>query len=68
MNRAALRKNTVETLGLLAERYPNLSIGHIINSAVGPLDLYYTSDEALARALNSLFVSWTQFEAAGIKL
>lgn len=63
----ALRKNIVETLGLLSERYPNLRIGQILGNAVGPLDLYYTDDEALARALNQLFVTYTQFEAAGIK-
>lgn len=64
---SALRKTTVETLGLLVERYPNLRIGQILNNAVGPLDLYYTPDVDLARALNQLFVSYTQFEAAGMK-
>ena len=67
MDKTILRKSTIETLALLVERYPNLSIGHIINSAVGALDLYYTPDDELARSLNLLFVSWTQFEAAGIK-
>jgi hypothetical protein len=67
MDSPALRKNTIETLALLVERYPNLTIGQIVNSAVGPLDLYYTSDVDLARAFNQLFVSYTQFEAAGIK-
>jgi hypothetical protein len=66
MNAAALRKNTIETLGLLVERYPNLPICTIIANALGG-DMLYTSDEALARMLNQLFVSYTQFEAAGIK-
>lgn len=61
-----LRKNTVETLGLLVERYPNLTIGQIICNAVGPLDIFVTDDVAFARALNMLFIHYTQFEAAGI--
>lgn len=67
MDKAALRKNTVETLMLLVERYPNLPIGHMISTAVVGGDPYSTSDEELARGLNQLFVTYTQFEAAGIK-
>lgn len=66
MNSAALRKTTVETLALLIERYPNLRIGQIIGNAVVG-DPYYVTDVELARGLNQLFVSYTQFEAAGIK-
>ena len=55
MDAAALRKNTVEMLGLLTERYPNLSIGWIIDNALsGRADLWATSDIELARALNQL--------------
>jgi hypothetical protein len=61
----ALRKTTVETLALLVERYPNMPIGMIISNAV--VDLHFTNDEQLARGLNQLFVTYTQFEAAGIK-
>lgn len=64
MDKAALRKNTVETLGLLVERYPNLRIGEIIHNAVPDL---FCTDVELARGLNQLFVTYTQFEAAGIK-
>ena len=69
VDKAALRKTTVETLALLVERYPNLRIGQIIgNSITGSVpDLYYLSDVELARGLNQLFVTYTQFEAAGIK-
>ena len=67
MDKTALRKNTVETLGLLVERYPNLGIGSIIANAVGT-DLHHVDDVTLARSLNQLFVTYTQFEAAGIKL
>jgi hypothetical protein len=66
VDKLALRKNTVELLGLLVERYPNLPIGRIIAGAlVGDVD--GVSDVELARGLNQLFVSYTQFEAAGIK-
>jgi hypothetical protein len=68
----ALRKNTVETLGLLVERYPNVPIGRIIADALSStgksmFDVNYTSDVDLARGLNQLFITYTQFEAAGIK-
>lgn len=66
MDSAALRKNTVETLGLLVERYPNVRLGQILSSAWN-VELHYVSDEELARELNQLFISYTQFEAAGIK-
>ena len=66
MDNRALRQNTIETLALLVERYPNLSIGRIIaNATVGDID--DTTDVELARGLNQLFVTYTQFEAAGIK-
>jgi hypothetical protein len=69
VDQQSLRKNTVETLGMLAERFPNLRLAQIIgNSITGSVpDLYYLSDEEFARGLNQLFVSYTQFEAAGIK-
>jgi len=56
----------METLALLVERYPNLRIGQILANA-WDADMFYATDEELARALNQLFVSYTQFEAAGIK-
>jgi hypothetical protein len=69
MNNLALRKQTIKTLALLVERYPNLRIGQIIsNSVTGDAQgLYYLPDAELARGLNQLFVTYTQFEAAGIK-
>jgi len=65
VNKLALRKNAVETLALLVDRYPNLPIGRIIDSACG--GAYTATDEDLARGLNQLFVTYTQFESAGIK-
>lgn len=67
MDAQQLRRNTVETLGLLVERYPNLRIGQIINNAVGGIDLYFVDDVEMARGLNQLFIAYTQFGAAGIK-
>ena len=68
MDNLALRKQTVETLGLLVERYPNLPVGRLIaDAAAAHGDIYFMSDVELARGLNQLFVTYTQFEAAGIK-
>ena len=61
-----LRKNTVETLALLVERYPNLRIAQLLSNAVGE-PIADLSDVDLARGLNQLFITYTQFEAAGIK-
>jgi hypothetical protein len=66
MDKLALRKNTLATLTLLVERYPNLRIGQILGNALSG-DLYYTQDADLARALNQLSITYSQFEAAGIK-
>jgi hypothetical protein len=67
MGSPALRKTAIETLALLVERYPNLRICQILGNAVSSGDPYYKTDEDLARELNQLFVTYTQFEAAGIK-
>lgn len=66
MDSLALRKTTVEVLALLVDRYPNLPIGRIIGNALSG-DPSVVSDVELARGLNQLFVTYTQFEAAGIK-
>jgi hypothetical protein len=66
--KTALRKQVVETLGVLVERYPNLRIGQIVGNALGDAhDVYYLPDEELARSLEQLIVTYTQFEAAGVK-
>ena len=68
MDKQALRRETVATLMVLVERYPNMRIGQIIGNALGDgHDFYYIPDEEIARALNQLLVSWTQFEAAGVR-
>lgn len=72
MDSPALRKNTVETLALLVERYPNVPVGRIIADATqqggrSMFDTAYVNDADFARGLNQLFVTYTQLEAAGIK-
>ena len=69
MNNPALRKQVVEKLALLVERFPNLCIGQIIGNAlgVGDYDLYFTSDAHFLRSLNQLHITYTQFQAAGVK-
>jgi hypothetical protein len=68
MDKLVLRKTTVETLALLVERYPNLGIGQLLQNATDAAPgLYHMDDAELARSLNQLFISYTQFEAAGIK-
>ncbi len=67
MDVPSLRKNTLETLALLVERYPNLPMGRIMAEASQNFDPYITTDEEMARGLNQLFITYTQFEAAGIK-
>jgi hypothetical protein len=65
MDSLALRKQTLATLVILVDRYPNLRIGQIIAGAlVGDVD--DVTDVELARGLNQLLITYTQFEAAGI--
>ena len=62
-----VRAQAIRTLETLAERYPNLRLGQILANAF-PGELFYASDEALGLALNHLFVTYTQFEAAKVKI
>ena len=63
----AVRAQVLRNLELLIERYPNLRLGQILSNAVDGRDLFYISDADLGGALNQLFVTYTQFEAAGIE-
>jgi hypothetical protein len=65
VDKTALRKTAVETLGLLVERYPNIPMGRIMAEASQNFDPYITTDVELARGLNQLFVTYTQFEGRG---
>ena len=66
MEKQELRKQAVEMLGQLVERYPNLRIGQIIAHGLGDShDLFYVPDEDILRFMNQLMVMYTQYEAAG---
>jgi hypothetical protein len=62
-----VRAQTLRILETLIERYPNLRLGQIIDNAIVGRDLFNIEDDELGLALNQLFVTYTQFEAAGIK-
>jgi hypothetical protein len=64
---SAVRAQTLRTLEALTERYPNLRLGQIISNATDGQDLFHLQDDELGFALNRLFVTLTQFEAAGIQ-
>jgi hypothetical protein len=61
-----VRAQTLRTLATLAERYPNLRLGQLISNAIDGRDLFNLEDDDLGYALNQLFVTYTQFEAAGL--
>jgi hypothetical protein len=61
-----VRAQTLRTLQTLIERYPNLRLGQLIANAIAGRDLCNIEDDELGLALNHLFVTYTQFEAAGI--
>lgn len=61
-----VRKQTLATLTMLIERYPNQRLGQLLSNAIDGRDLFHIEDDELGVALNHLFVTYTQFEAAGI--
>jgi hypothetical protein len=61
-----VKAQTLRTLATLVERYPNLRLGQLIANAIAGRDLFNIEDDELGLALNHLFVTYTQFEAAGI--
>jgi hypothetical protein len=61
-----VRAQTIRALETLIERYPNLRLGQLIANAIAGRDLFNIEDDELGYALNQLFVTYTQFEAAGI--
>ena len=66
-NSPAVRAQAIRNLELLVERYPNLRLGQILSNATDGFNLFYMDDEQFGRCLNTLFVTYTQFEAAGIE-
>jgi hypothetical protein len=61
-----VRAQTLRTLETLIERYPNLRLGQLISNAISGRDLFNIEDDELGLALNHLFCTYTQFEAAKI--
>jgi hypothetical protein len=61
-----VRAQTLRTLETLIERYPNQRLGQLIADAIAGYDLFSIEDDVLGYALNSLFITYAQFEAAGI--
>lgn len=64
-NGPEVRSQTLRTLMLLAERYPNIRIGQVIVDATAGRDLTSMDDADLGYAVNQLLVTYTQLEAAG---
>jgi hypothetical protein len=61
-----VKAQTLRTLETLIERYPNVRLGQLISNAISGRDLSTIEDDELGLALNHLFVTYTQFEAARI--
>jgi hypothetical protein len=61
-----VRAQVLRTLETMAERYPNMRLGQLIECAVAGRDLFNIEDDELGVALNHLFVGFTQLEAAGV--
>jgi len=63
-----IRAQAIRLLELMAERYPNLRLGQILINAMPGTDMFYVSDEEFTRELNQSLVTYTQFEAAKVKI
>lgn len=59
---AALRK-----LEDMSVRFPNLRLGQLLINATTGRDLFNLEDDELLKMLDHLWVTYTQFEAAGIR-
>jgi hypothetical protein len=64
---AETRAHVIRRLESIAERYPNLRLGQILINATSGHALYYVEDHKLLALLNDLWVTYTQFVAAGIR-
>lgn len=51
----------------MSEQYPNLRLGQILSNATIGYDLFAMPDEELLRQVEHLYVTYTQFRAAGIR-
>jgi hypothetical protein len=63
-----IRAAVIRKLEDLSERYPNLRVGQVLMNALAGTDsLFYLRDDELLRKLDQLWITYTQFEAAGIR-
>jgi hypothetical protein len=63
-----IRAQAIRLLELMAERYPNLRLGQILINAMPGTDMFYVTDEEFTRELNQSLITYTQFEAAKVKI
>lgn len=62
-----LRAAVIRKLEDMSERFPNLRLGQLLANATPGYDIFTVEDDALLRMLDQLWVTYTQFEAAGIR-
>lgn len=62
-----IRATAIKALETLAEEYPMLRLGQILANAF-PGEFYYVEDDELARALDQLRITYSQFKAAKVSI
>jgi len=62
-----LRAAVIRKLEDMSERFPNLRLGQLLINATSGRDLFNLEDDELLKMLDHLWVTYTQFEAAGIR-
>lgn len=62
-----LRAAVIRKLEDMSDRFPNLRLGQILYNAMSGTDVSTIEDDAMLRLLDHLWVTYTQFEAAGIR-
>lgn len=62
-----LRAAVIRKLEDMSERFPNLRLGQLLANATDGYSINSLEDDELLRMLDHLWVTYTQFEAAGIR-
>jgi len=62
-----LRSAVIRKLEDMSVRFPNLRQGQLLSNATDGRDLFSLEDDELLRALDNLWITYLQFEAAGIR-
>jgi hypothetical protein len=62
-----LRAAVIRKLEDMSERFPNLRLGQLLVNATAGRDLFNLEDDELLRMLYQLWITYTQFEAAGVR-